>query len=407
MNPLSNNRKKPYDYLQVFLDFNSTLHTIKDKTLLISSIVTRIYELIPAKAIYAFWENSETNRLQLMNSEPGMPPDLYLLPDDGLIQWLKLNEMPLTVSFAPEFAGIFSPNDEKVIKTLETVLIYSLKTTHRFRGAILMQKREDNKSYSRRDLEMLSVLLDNAALAVENVSYNEERVAHLKHIYQTDRLAVIGQLAAGAAHEIRNPLTSIKSAIQYIKNDIQDPKKQKMVKSVLSEVDRINEILTGLLSFSRQNNPVKREFDLVVLIDQTLDLIRNTRMKKQIKLTAACFAPSVPIVADSDQLKQVLVNVILNAVDAIDNEGEIEVTVRTEKIEGEMFYAITVSDNGKGINEESLEKLFDPFFTTKEDGTGLGLSISYGIIHRHRGSIDVGNRPEGGAKVVIRLPKEN
>ena len=403
MNPFFNNRKNQYDYRQVFLDFNSTLHTIKDKTLLISSIVTRIYELIPAKAIHAFWENAEASRFLLMNIiEPD--DDMYLLPDDGLVKWLKLNDTPLTVSFLPEYANIFSPNDEKIVKRLETVLIYPLKTNNSFMGAIFIQSRKDNKAYSKSELEMLSILLDNVALAVENVAYHDERIVHLKHIYQSDRMAVVGQLAAGAAHEIRNPLTSIKSAIQYIKDDIREPRKQKIIESVLQEVDRINVILSGLLSFSRQNNPVKREFDLAAMIEQTIDLIKNTRIKKQIQFTTACFAPSIPIIADCDQIKQALVNVILNAIDAIDDNGEIEVNVSPAKTEGELFYTITVSDNGRGICEDDLEKLFDPFYTTKEEGTGLGLSISYGIIRRHRGMIDIVNRPEGGAKVVIKLP---
>ena len=405
MNPILINRKSQYDYRQVFLDFNRTLHTVKDKTLLISSIITRIYELIPADAIYIFLENSETGIFHLTNISPELPADLYLSPDDGLIRWLKRNETHITVSFTPEFANIFSPNDKKIIQYLETVLIYPLKTANRFRGVILMKKRKDNKPYSEHDLEMVTILLDNAALAIENATYHEERVARLKHIYQTDRLAVIGHLAAGAAHEIRNPLTSIRSAIQYVKGDIQDPKKQKIMNSVMLEVDRINEILSGLLSFSRQNNPVKHTFDLAVLIDQILELLRNTRIKKQIQLTASCFAPSIPIVADSDQIKQVLMNVLLNAIDAIDEKGEIEVAVQPSKMEGEPFYIITINDNGRGISEESLEKLFDPFYTTKDDGTGLGLSISYGIIRRHQGSIDISNRREGGAQAVIRLPK--
>jgi len=405
--PLLNKRKKQYDFHQVFLDFNRTLHAIKDRTLLISSIVARIYELIPAQAIYLFWESYETGHFRLMNTDPGMPQDISLSRDDGLIKWLMLNDSPLTVSFAPEYANIFSPADEEVLRLLETVLICSLKTNNSFRGAILMKKRTDNRPYTSRDLEMLSILLNNAVLAIENVIYHEERVVHLKHIYQTDRLAIIGQLAAGAAHEIRNPLTGIKSAIQYVKGDIQDPVKREMMQSVLLEVDRINEILTGLLSFSRQNNPVKHEFDLSVLIEQTLELIRNTRIKKQVQFTVTFFAPSIPVVADSDQLKQVLLNIILNAIDAIadeGDEGEIAIGVKREIIGGAMFYVITVADNGRGISEDSLEKLFDPFFTTKEDGTGLGLSISYGIIQRHNGTIDVGNRPEGGAQVTIRLP---
>jgi signal transduction histidine kinase len=405
--PVLKKRKEQYSYHQVFLDFNRTLYTVKDKTLLISSIVTRIYELIPAQAIYVFWESNESGDFKLMNPEPEMQSDLFLSREDSLIKWLKVNDTPLTVSYAPEYANIFSSADKKIISDLETVLICSLKTNNSFRGAILLKKRRDNKPYTSLDLEMLSILLNNAVLAIENVIYQEERAVHLKHIYQTDRLAVIGQLAAGAAHEIRNPLTSIKSAIQYVKGDIHDPTKQKMVQSVLLEVDRINEILTGLLSFSRQNDPVKREFDLVELIDQTLELIHNTRIKKQIQFTVSFFAPSIPIVADSDQLKQVLLNIILNAIDAITEEGIIEISVKPEIQNETAFYIITVIDNGRGIAEDSLEKLFDPFYTTKEDGTGLGLSISFGIIHRHRGSIDISNRPDGGAQVAVRLPKGN
>ena len=405
MNLYSKNQKTQYDYRQIFLDFNRSLHTIKDKSLLISSIVIRMYELISAKAIYVFWENSDATCYELMNIAPDMQHNLCLLPEDGLVKWLQVNQKPLIVSTAPEIANIFSPNDEKVIKSLETVLIYSLKTTNRFGGAVLLSEKSDNKPYSSGDLEMLSILLDNAALAIENIVYHEERAAHLKHIYRADRLAVIGQLAAGAAHEIRNPLTSIKSIVQYVQGDIKEPKKQDMMKSALSEVNRINEILTGLLSFSRQNNPDKREFDLVAMIEQILGFIQNTQVKKHIVLNTTYFAPSIPIVADIDQLKQVLMNVILNSIDAINDMGEIDVDVQQVKIEGESFYTITVNDNGKGISEESLEKLFDPFYTTKQEGTGLGLSISYGIIHRHKGSIDISNRPEGGTKVVIRLPQ--
>jgi signal transduction histidine kinase len=418
-----------YDYRQVFLDFNRSIQTIKDTSLMISSIVSRIYELIPAKAVYLFWENNDETGFQLMNFDAVTQTDLFvspgngsssactvtsaspipptpptLSPGDGLVQWLKLNEKPLIVSFDPEYDNIFSSHDKEIINYLKAVLICPLKTSNRFKGAIMMQERADSNPYSSLDLEMLSILLDNAVLAIENVAYYEERVTHLKHIYQTDRLAVIGQLAAGAAHEIRNPLTSIKSIIQYVKDDIKEDKKQLLMKTVLQEVDRINDILTGLLSFSRQNNPVKHKFDLAVMIDQTLDFIRNTKMKKRITLTATFYTPTIFIVADHDQLKQVLMNIVLNAMDAIDEAGEVEVDVRQAKMEGRPCITITVTDTGKGIEDESLEKLFDPFYTTKTEGTGLGLSISYGIIRQHQGNIEIGNRPNGGARVTINIP---
>ncbi len=394
-----------YNYLQVFLDFNRSLNTIKDKTSLISSILTRIYELLPAQATYLFWENTDATRYNLMHNVPNIKQDLYLLPEDGLVQWLKLNEKPFPISFKPEYAGIYSDNDAQTIKDLDAVLVCPLKANNQLKGIIFLTKMKDNEPYQSQDLEMLSVLLDNAALAIENVTYHEERVAHLKHIFQTDRLAVIGQLAAGAAHEIRNPLTSIRSAIQYIQSDLQEPRKQAIIKSVLLEVDRINDILAGLLSFSRQNNPVKREFDLVAMIDQTLELIKNTRIKKQIEFIAAYFAPSIPIVADNDQLKQVFMNVILNAIDSIEEEGVVKIDIQSSKIEGRPYYMITVTDNGKGIDSGSMEKIFDPFYTTKEEGTGLGLSITYGIIQRHRGNIEISNHAGGGAQVIIQLPK--
>lgn len=403
----SQKQQNLYDYRQVFIDFHRSLQNIKDKSLLISSIVTRVYELIPAKSIYIFWENSDSTRYQLIKTNTGFHNELNLLSDDGLIQWLKLNEKPMIVSFEPEFANIFSANDQQIINSLNAIVICPLKTNDRLKGAIILNEREDNQPYNENDLEILTFLLDNAVLAIENVSYHEERATHLKHIYRADRLAVIGQLAAGAAHEIRNPLTSIKSMIQYVQNDVQEPKKQNMIKSVLQEVDRINDILTDLLSFSRQNNPVKREFDLVALIDQTIEFISKTRMKKHITINKTCFAQFIPIIADNDQLKQVLINIFLNSIEAIENEGVVSINIQSSKVEDEPFYNITITDNGIGIDEKSLEKIFDPFYTTKEDGTGLGLSISYGIINRHRGRIDISNNPDGGAQVIIQLPVGN
>ena len=403
MKQLFGNKQNKYDYRQVFLDFNRSLHTIKDKTSLISSIVTRIYELVRAKAIYVFWQNYDTTRYILMNPQE-TDRELYLLSSDGLIKWLQLNEKPLVVSWDPEYINIFSENDLEIIDRLNCKLIYPLKANNQFRGVILLEEREDEKAYDTKDLEILSVLLDSAALAIENIIYNEERVTHLKHIVQTDRLAVIGQLAAGAAHEIRNPLTSIKSAIQHIQGDINDPKKQKIIKSTLSEVNRINEILTGLLSFSRQNNPVKQEFDLISIIEQTLQLLRNTQIKKQIEFITEFAGSPLPIAADRDQLKQVFMNIILNAVDAIPEEGFVRIEVHPFVKEETVYYTITVIDNGTGIDEEQLEKIFDPFYTTKEEGTGLGLSISYGIISRHGGTIEIHNHPEGGTQVEIQLP---
>ena len=404
MKQLFRNKQSSYDYRQIFLDFNKSLHTIKDKTSLISSIITRIYELVHAKTVNVFWQNYDTTHYMMMNPQE-INQKLYLFTNEGLVNWLQLNEKPLVVSFAPEYINIFSENDLKIVKHLKAKLICPLKTNNQLRGVIFLGERENKKAYHTKDIEILSVLLDNAALAIENVTYNEERIAYLKHIMQTDRLAVVGQLAAGAAHEIRNPLTSIKSAIQYVQSDINDPKKQKIIKSTLTEVNRINEILIGLLSFSRQNNPVKQEFDLVSMINQTLLLIQNTHVQKQINFITQYDTLPLLVLADQDQLKQVIINIVLNAIDAIHREGFIRIEIHSSLIEGMVYHHIIITDNGIGIHEDQLEKIFDPFYTTKEEGTGLGLSISYGIIRLHGGDIEIRNHPDGGTQVKIQIPK--
>ena len=408
-NFFSSRQHPQYDYRQVFLDFNESLHTIKDKSSLISSVMTRIYELVQAQTVYMFWQNYDTTRYVLTNPQE-TNQKIHLNSQDGLIRWLQLNEKPLVVSFVPEYKNIFSECDLNVIQQLNGKIICPLKANNQLRGVIMIDNRKDEKTYHARDIEILSILLDSAALAIENITYNEERIAHLKHMIQTDRLAVTGQLAAGAAHEIRNPLTSIKSAIQFVQNDIQDPQKQKIITSILSEVNRINDILTGLLSFSRQNQPVKREFDLIAMMNQTLLFIQHTHIKKKIHFITQYHTPNhqerstLPIVADHDQLKQVVMNIVLNAIDAIAEEGFIRIEIYPFIKEGTKFYHILFTDNGIGIHEDLLEKIFDPFFTTKKEGTGLGLSISYGIVHNHGGIIEIRNHPDGGTQVEIKLP---
>lgn len=395
-----------YDYRQVFLDFNRMLHVIKDKSSLVSSILTRLYELVPSDCIHLFWGNNDNSRYTRISSQPDADPaqEPYFLSEDGLIRWLRLNETPLVVSFAPEFVGIYSPRDRDLIEQHRCELVYPLKACNEFKGIVLFGKRKDGRPYDLQNLGMMSVLLDNAALALENILYNEERTARLKHMFQTDRLAIIGQLAAGAAHEIRNPLTSIRSTIQYVQNDIQNPQKRAIMHSLLSEIDRINDIVSGLLSFSRQNDPVKKRFDLAPLMEQTLLLIKKTRFRKQVDFRLVNRAEEAPILADPNQLKQVFMNILLNAVDAIEEEGTVTIVMDRRTERNLPLYSVEIADTGKGMEAEQMENLFTPFFTTKEEGTGLGLSISYGIVQRHGGNIEVQSEAGKGTRVLILLP---
>ncbi|MBI9064222.1 MAG: hypothetical protein JEZ14_19715 [Marinilabiliaceae bacterium] len=185
-----------------------------------------------------------------------------------------------------------------------------------------------------------------------------------------------------------------------------------MANGLIEEVDRINDIIQGLLSFAKPSSLQLENVDLNTLLDQSVRFITNTASKKQVKVNCKFAAEEVKIYADPGQLKQVFLNILMNAIHAIDNGGEINIDVDSRASSnllsvGNAEQTITFRDNGKGIPKESLEKIFDPFFTTKQDGTGLGLSISYSIINCHGGDINIESTPGNGTSVMIKLPITN
>ena len=233
----------------------------------------------------------------------------------------------------------------------------------------------------------------------------------LKKLYRNDRLAIMGQLAAGAAHEIRNPLTSIRSTIQYVQKDIENPVKAKMTVELLDEVDRINEIIQGLLSFSSPDKLKPEKINIQQLINQTILLIANTAKKKGCDISVEFNTEKTELIADASQLKQVFLNIVMNAIQALQDKGVVNVVVDFNDTVEDKFndseggeYIISFIDNGIGISSENMEKMFDPFYTTKDDGTGLGLSISYGIVIQHGGDISVESELGKGTIIKVKLP---
>jgi signal transduction histidine kinase len=241
-------------------------------------------------------------------------------------------------------------------------------------------------------------------MAFENALLYEQQKDRLKKMYRADQLSVLGQLAAGAAHEIRNPLTIIRSTIQYLKDEVQN---KEMVSELIEEVDRINTIIQGLLNFARPAELNIETFSLEALISQSVSLARTTAKNQiDIKFTNKCKSSDVH--ADSSQLKQVFLNLLLNSIDAVSDRenGFIYIILDTFKQTqgGDQYYTVELKDNGHGIPDENIEKLFVPFFTTKTTGTGLGLSICYGIITRHGGEIEIYSKENMGTTINIKIP---
>ncbi|OHB75746.1 MAG: hypothetical protein A2Z25_23460, partial [Planctomycetes bacterium RBG_16_55_9] len=226
-----------------------------------------------------------------------------------------------------------------------------------------------------------------------------------QQIMKSERLATLGQLAAGVAHEINNPLGAILmyGHLSLEETPIEDSRRKNLEK-VVGEATRCKNIVRGLLDFARQSEPHVEEADANDILKRTLSLLRNQALFQNIKITAK-FSPSLPkAMMDTGQIQQVFTNIILNAAEAMDGEGELIVATRTAN--GDGFIEIEFTDTGCGIPRENLDKIFDPFFTTKEvgRGTGLGLAVSFGIIARHQGTIEVESSLGKGTTFIVRLP---
>jgi PAS domain S-box-containing protein len=222
-------------------------------------------------------------------------------------------------------------------------------------------------------------------------------------LLEQEKLSSVGKLAAGVAHEINNPLTAVLTNSMLLLEELnEDDPMYEDLKGIADETLRCRQIVRGLLEFARQEAPAKVEIDLNKIVSSVVGLVRKQFSFKNITIETN-LADEVPLVRlDKDQFQQVIVNILMNAMESIERDGEIR--LETSYDERDRTILLRIKDTGRGIPEDIRLKLFDPFFTTKETGTGLGLSISHGIIQRHGGRISFESQAGQGTTFTIELP---
>ena len=232
---------------------------------------------------------------------------------------------------------------------------------------------------------------------------NEQRVLQ-QQVANAEKLASLGRLAAGVAHEINNPLTGVlTSGHLLLKKTSEDAPEREDLEIIVKETARCRGIIKGLLDFARQTEPEMKLSDINEIIGDSLSLIKNQASFHNVEINKELTQPLPLVSADPNQIEQVFINVIINAQEAMPNGGVLTIS----SMHKDRFIEVKFIDTGCGIPEENIGKLFDPFFTTKEKskGTGLGLAVSYGIIEGHQGSIEVESKLGQGTTVIIKLLK--
>lgn len=241
-------------------------------------------------------------------------------------------------------------------------------------------------------------------------SFNDitDRKMFENNIVRVDRLASVGQFAAGLAHEIRNPLTGIKTGIQVIMNrEIKrnDTANIELMDGLTYEIDRINNLVTDLLDFSKPKKAAREKAEIQDIISKSLDLAKDGIAKKKINIRIEDGENPFYVFVDKGQVEQVFLNIITNAIEAMDINGQLAIQTYSLVVNNVPFIKISFIDNGCGIEESTINKIFDPFFTTKSKGTGLGLVVVSKLVQENDGKIEIESKFGEGTKIKVLLPE--
>lgn len=391
-----------YDALQALSAFQRTIiHVLNQKTIVddLRAVLTdalqtefvTVYLLQPATGVYTDPQNGRA---------VFFPADPFLLTLDRQQEPIVREEAvlqeddPQATQLAAALAG---QNSEVCVP---------LRTQDRLIGFIFLGKKRNRDIFSSEDLRLLAALGTEVAVALDNARLYAELRASQALLARSDRLAAVGTLAAGIAHEIRNPLVAIQTFVQLLPERLDDPEfRTTFMQIVGDELKRVSTLINDLLAFARPSPVRLGEVQLNGLAEQIVRLLAGQAKQKGATLTAR-LAPALPLlVVDPEQIKQVFMNLVLNALQATNDGGAVTVaTALLRGPDGQSYCEVTVQDTGVGIPVEHQEQIFDPFFTTKGAGMGLGLFIVHQIIKEHGGSIDVESTIGQGTRFLVRLP---
>jgi signal transduction histidine kinase len=315
------------------------------------------------------------------------------------VKRMELNGRAVDLEHLRESEGEIEEIDDLIERSWRVVAPIFLK--ERLLGFILLGKKRSEKDYTVEELELLEAFANQTALAVSRALIYRDMSLKDKQIMQAEKMAAIGELAAGIAHEIRNPLGIIAGSAETVRKHEDQKIREEMTNYILEESNRINGLISTFLDYARPKEPRLMKCDLREVMEKTLLLLSPQAKTLGVEIKKEISQKPLQAFIDPDQMRQAFTNLGINAFEAMPQGGVLKV-VMVENARGKIL--IRFIDTGKGIPKEFRAKVFDPFFTTKEGGTGLGLSIAHRIITQHRGEVSVEGEEGRGSTFTIALP---
>jgi signal transduction histidine kinase len=405
--------QKRVDYRETLLRSSKEMVSIVDLENLSNSLVKTVSRALGTEvaSLYLLEETKGVYNLKAKIGQERNGQPLTMLPkSDPLIERLTGNQEGV-VKEELEMAQdkLFGLQVAKKMGELEAEISVPIMSKGKLIGILNLGHKEGKEIYSSEDLELLSTLANQAAIALENARLYENLKQSQDTLRRADRLSSLGLLTAGLAHEIRNPLVAIRTFTQLLPERYNDAEFREGFQGLaLKEVDRICGLINDLLSFARPSRPNVAEENMNDVVDGIARILETEAKEKGVEI-ARDFGLNLPKVwIDREQMKQVFMNLILNAIQAMREGGSIFISTRLisrdEAGHPGQFVQVEVRDTGIGIPAENLDHIFDPFFTSKDEGSGLGLSISHQIVQEHGGYVTVESKVGVGTTFFINLP---
>ncbi|MFH1623684.1 MAG: GAF domain-containing protein [Pseudomonadota bacterium] len=365
----------------------------------------KVLEIIVEKVSYLM--NTKVSSLMLLNSDGnelvikavhGGGADYTVKPNlkvgDSLIGQVVITKAPLMVLDVRKERGYRHLDLAKRVG-LCSLLSVPLMVRDRVIGVINTYTANQHR-FTLEEIQLLSSFADQSAIAIENARLYEQMIGLEEKIREAEKLGVLGEMAIEVAHEIRNPLTIVKMLLHSL--SIHD---KKDIAVIQNELDRMNRIVTQFLDYARGGRSAWQKVSINQVLENTLLLIDHRLFQQGISLRKA-FSPLPHVSCDPEKIAQLFLNLFLNALDAMEDGGELEIS--TMKNGG--FIQVKIKDTGCGIEESIRERIFQPFVTTKAKGLGLGLAIVHRVVEEHKGKVEVETQPIMGTAFTINLPLE-
>lgn len=391
-------------YFHVIRDIISTMHALTSLEDVFDVVVTKSTETLNAKGALLRILNKETNRFEVraaaglgeryLNKGPvttetilstlSQPGKVYIITD---------------IWNAPRIEYPQQTWDEGIRMLLDVPLAVNEQVT-----GLLRIYLAEQRDLSADELDFIQTIAMQCACVIQRVSLIQRQQSRFDYLAtQVEKGSSLGRMAAGIAHEINNPLAGI---LLYSSNMSKKVPKggplEDGLKIIMKETQRCKKIIQGLLDFAREQEPERALVNVNDVTNSAIGIVENEFHLRQVHIRKELAEDMVEALLDKNQIEQVLINLLLNALQAVDDSGR--VTVKTALNKEKRKIQVEIADNGCGISKENMEKIFEPFFSTKANGTGLGLAVSYGIVMNHKGDIRVLSEPGRGARFIVELP---